>query len=71
VLGACAAASDPYFLTVYLQELAESFHKFYDSHRVIGQEDGLTRARLVLIDAARIVLAKGLGLLGVSCPQRM
>jgi arginyl-tRNA synthetase len=71
VLDTCAVARDPYFLTVYLQELAEAFHKFYDLRRVLGQDDALTRARLALIDAARIVLAKGLGLLGVSCPQQM
>jgi arginyl-tRNA synthetase len=58
-------------LTVYLQELAESFHKFYDLHRVLGDNDTLTRARLSLIEATREVIATGLKLLGVSAPEKM
>jgi len=58
-------------LTVYLQEAAESFHKFYDKHRVLGQDEGVTRARLSLIFATKVVLAQGLHLLGVSQPEQM
>jgi arginyl-tRNA synthetase len=58
-------------LTVYLQELAGEFHKFYDLHRVLGQSDSLTQARLALIEATKIVLAAGLDLLGVSKPETM
>ncbi|MBM3249326.1 MAG: arginine--tRNA ligase [Candidatus Omnitrophica bacterium] len=70
-LNICLTTTDPYMLTVYLQELAESFHKFYDLHRVLGDNDALTRARLSLIEATRIVLATGLKLLGVSAPEKM
>jgi arginyl-tRNA synthetase len=42
VLNVCHKTLDPYALTVYLQEVAECFHKFYDSHRVLGQEEALT-----------------------------
>lgn len=70
-LDACLQTQDPYLVTVYLQELAESFHKFYDVHRVLGQDESLTRARLALIEGARIALACGLELLGVSCPEKM
>jgi arginyl-tRNA synthetase len=58
-------------LTVYLQELAESFHKFYDLHRVLGNDSSLTQARLALIEATKITIAQGLKLLGVSQPQEM
>jgi len=58
-------------LTVYLQELAESFHKFYDRHRVLGEDQELSRARLALIQAAKLVLAQGLKLLGISRPEEM
>jgi arginyl-tRNA synthetase len=58
-------------LTVYLQELSESFHKFYDRHRVLGQADSLTKARLALIEAVKTVIASGLELLGVSTPVKM
>ncbi|MDP2941701.1 MAG: arginine--tRNA ligase [Candidatus Omnitrophota bacterium] len=71
VLIACLKTTDPYFLTVYLQELAESFHKFYDLHRVLSDNDGLTRARLALIAAVRTVIAAGLELLGISRPEKM
>lgn len=70
-LNICLSTTDPYMLTVYLQELAESFHKFYDLHRVLGNDDCLTRARLSLIEATRVVIATGLKLLGVSAPDKM
>ena len=71
VLNICYQTIDPYMLTVYLQELAETFHKFYDLHRVLGEDKELTRARLALIKATRIVLATGLELLGISRPEQM
>jgi arginyl-tRNA synthetase len=70
-LHICYNTIDPYMLTVYLQEMAEVFHKFYDKHRVLGQADELTRARLALIKGVEIVLGTGLDLLGVSKPQKM
>ena len=46
-------------------------HKFYDQHRVLGEDKEITLARLALIDAVKIVLANGLKLLGVSRPLEM
>ncbi|MBU4346092.1 MAG: arginine--tRNA ligase [Candidatus Omnitrophica bacterium] len=71
VLNICLHTLDPYMLTVYLQELAESFHKFYDAHRVLGEDLRLTQARLALIEATRVVIAGGLELLAISSPQKM
>ncbi|MEI6831414.1 MAG: arginine--tRNA ligase [Candidatus Omnitrophota bacterium] len=71
VQNVCLVTCDPYLLTVYLQELSESFHKFYDLHRVLGQTDALTSARLALINGTKIVLSCGLELLGVSQPESM
>jgi len=71
ILNICLVTLDPYMLTVYLQELAETFHKFYDLHRVLGEDSSLTQARLALIEATKIVIAKGLDLLGVSKPEKM
>lgn len=71
ILNICFVTLDPYMLTVYLQELAETFHKFYDKHRVLGQDDKLTGARLALIEGARIAVSCGLELLGVSRPEKM
>ena len=71
ILNVCLNTQDPYMLTVYLQELSEGFHKFYDQHRVLGEDDSLTKARLSLIEATKIVLATGLELLGISKPEKM
>jgi len=62
---------DPYCLTAYLQELAESFHRFYDTHRVLGEDKNLQQARLSLILGCKIIIALCLGLLGVSAPEKM
>ncbi len=71
ILNVCLNTLDPHMLTVYLQEVAEAFHKFYDQHRVLGKDQALTKARLGLIGAAKVVLACGLGLLGISRPEKM
>jgi arginyl-tRNA synthetase len=71
ILNICLSTLDPYMLTVYLQELSETFHKFYDAHRVLGQDDALTKARLSLIEGTKIAIATGLELLGVSRPEKM
>ncbi len=62
---------DPYPLVIYLQELAACFHKFYDCHRVVDDNPELSAERLGLVNAARIVLANGLKLLGLSRPEKM
>jgi len=51
--------------------MASAFHKFYDSCRVLDEDKEISIERLGLIEAARIVLGNGLGLLGVSAPQKM
>ena len=62
---------EPYRLADYLRELAQSFHKFYSHHRIVTEDVELTAARLLLADAARIVLRNGLELLGISHPDSM
>ena len=71
VLIRASQSLEPYGLSDYLRELAASFHKFYTFHRVVTEDGELTRARLLLADAARIVLKNGLELLGISQPETM
>ncbi|MGH3568704.1 MAG: arginine--tRNA ligase [Pseudonocardia sp.] len=75
VVRAAAELREPHRVARYLETLASAYHKFYDSCRVLpmGDEDitDLHRARLALCVAARQVLANGLGLLGVTAPERM
>ena len=58
-------------LTGYAIELADQFHHFYEKVRVISDDEDVTRARLNLVLAAKIVLGQTLALLGVSAPERM
>ena len=62
---------DPSRINRYLAALAGDFHRFYNAHHIKGEEAGLLRARLKLADTVRAVLANGLGLLGVSAPEKM
>jgi arginyl-tRNA synthetase len=62
---------EPYTILQYLQDLATLFHSFYNKHRVISDDPVLSKARMVLVDCVRIVLANGLRLLGVSLPKKM
>ena len=71
MLFVCYHELDPYALMQYLHELAMVFHKFYDQHRVIGEDTNLSSERLALANATKIVLANGLRLLGLSTPERM
>ncbi len=71
ILMICYDELDPYALVSYLLELATLFHKFYDRHRVIGEDRTLSCERLALVNATRIVLANGLRLLGLNTPERM
>lgn len=62
----------PHNLTHYAMELARTFNAFYRDCRVVDlSEPELSRARLALSQAARIVLAKTLRLMGVSAPVTM
>jgi arginyl-tRNA synthetase len=75
VVATAAALREPHRIARYLEDLAATFHKFYDDCRVLplGDEEttDLHRARLWLVEATRVVIANGLGLLGVSAPERM
>lgn len=71
IIVTCAQTLEPCGLVAYLQNLANKFHSFYDKQRVVTENRELTAARLVLIAAAKTVLATGLKLLGVSAPEKM
>ncbi|MFH0881483.1 MAG: arginine--tRNA ligase [bacterium] len=71
VIARAAESYEPQKMVGYLAELATRFHKFYTSSRVVGVQDDVSLARASLAEAARIVLAEGLNLLGVSAPERM
>ncbi len=75
VLTSAAELRAPHRVARYLEELAGTYHRFYDACRVLPRGDEepgpLTTARLWLCAATAVVLHNGLGVLGVSAPERM
>lgn len=72
VVALAATQLSPHHLTFYAKELAAVFHTFYRDCRVIDPEaPQRTQARLMLVRAARMTLARALGLLGIAAPERM
>ncbi len=55
----------------YAQDSAIFFHSFYKHCRVVSQDEALTKARLKLVRAAQIGLARVLHLLGMVAPEKM
>jgi arginyl-tRNA synthetase len=67
-------AREPQEVARYLLELANDFNAYISDgkrHRVVSEDRDLSLARLGLVGAVRIALANGLGLLGISAPERM
>ena len=75
VLKTASALREPHRVSRYLEDLAGDYHRFYDSCRVLpmGDEEAneLHTARLALCQATRQVIENGLGILGVTAPERM
>jgi len=75
VVAQAAEFREPHRVARYLEEVAGAYHRWYDNCRVTplsgGEVETVHRTRLWLNDAAGVVLRNGLGLLGVSAPERM
>jgi len=62
---------EPHQLPYYAVELATAFHDFYEKCRVLTDDEALSKARLKLVSAVKITLARTLDLMGMSAPERM
>ncbi|TEU02875.1 MAG: arginine--tRNA ligase [Dehalococcoidia bacterium] len=71
VMELVAMTLEPHHLPYYATDMATIFHNFYEKCRVISDDRALTGARLKLVAAARIVLARTLHLMGMSAPEQM
>ena len=71
VVEAAGVALEPHQVAQYLRELAHAFHTWYHGTPVLVDDAATRNARLALAGAARQTLANGLGLLGVSAPEKM
>jgi len=66
-----ALSLEPHQIPYYAVELATAFHDFYEKCRVLSDDLELSKARLKLVSAAKITLARALDLMGMSAPERM
>ncbi|MFY9232512.1 MAG: arginine--tRNA ligase [Candidatus Nanopelagicales bacterium] len=75
VVASAAELREPHRVARYLEDLATAYHRFYDVCRVLPRSDEelapVHVSRLWLCAAARLTVENGLGLLGVSAPERM
>jgi arginyl-tRNA synthetase len=62
---------EPHRLVFYLLDLAGEFHRYYNRQRVITEDIGLSRARLLLVANIQKTLRRGLEILGVEAPLKM
>jgi arginyl-tRNA synthetase len=61
----------PHLVAFYLKDLAGGFHSYYNSTRLLVEDDSVKLARLALAASVRQVLRNGLEILGVGAPDRM
>ncbi|MCL5026103.1 MAG: arginine--tRNA ligase [Chloroflexi bacterium] len=66
-----ATRLEPHHLPYYCQDLAALFHQFYKQCRVVSEDLELSKARLQLVRAAKVVLANALHLMGINAPEKM
>jgi arginyl-tRNA synthetase len=71
VVEMVAQTLEPHHLAYYAQELATVFHSFYKQCRVVSDDETLSKARLKLVAAAKITLARTLHLMGMTAPDKM
>nr|WP_244615886.1 arginine--tRNA ligase [Stackebrandtia albiflava] len=75
VVAAAAELREPHRIARYAEDLAGTYHRFYEACRVLPRGDdeftATGAARLWAVEATRVVLANALGLLGVSAPEKM
>ncbi len=61
----------PHKMIFYLIELASQFHSYYNKHKVLTDNVGLTQARLSLVESLRVVMKNGLDIIGLTAPEKM
>lgn len=71
LVAAAARTLAPHLVASYLLDTARLVHTWYHKCHVLGEPEPIRSARLALARAAQVVLANGLGILGISAPERM
>ncbi|HVO95723.1 MAG TPA: arginine--tRNA ligase, partial [Terriglobales bacterium] len=62
---------EPHRMVFYLLDLAGELHRYYNRHRVVTEDVGLSRARLLLVENVQKTLRRGLEILGIDAPLKM
>ena len=70
-IESAANRREPHLVVNYMRELANQFHSWYNAHQFLVDDAELRDARLALAFAIGQVLRNGLGLMGVSAPEKM
>jgi len=71
VLEESVRVLEPHRIVFYLLDLAGEFHRYYNRCRVISEDEGLSRARLLLVQNIQKTIRRGLEILGVAAPLKM
>jgi arginyl-tRNA synthetase len=71
VLAGATKRLEPHAVANYLRDVAAEFHSFYNAHKIMESDEGISLARLALATATQQVIASGLSILGVSAPEAM
>ena len=71
VLAGATKRLEPHAVANYLRDVAAEFHSFYNAHKIMEADEGISLARLALATATQQIIASGLSILGVSAPEAM
>lgn len=66
-----AAEHEPSRIATYLIDLCTAANRFYNAHRVVSDDEAVTKARIALVYAITVVLKNGLALMGIKAPEEM
>ena len=62
---------EPSVIARYLVDLSQAFNKFYHDNIILTDDAEVTKARLAVVDATRLVIKSGLKMLGIGAPEQM
>ncbi len=71
LIESAAKELSPHLIAFYLKDLASGFHSYYNASHFLVEDEAVKLARLCLIACVQQVIRNGLGLLGVSAPEKM
>jgi len=71
VVSRASSSLQPHLIIFYLKDFAHSFHSFYNDNQVLTESKDNIEAIIYCLNAAKIVLSNGLGLLGIKPIEKM